>query len=198
MAKSPRDALGMWSTPCGKRNAICKRRVTHAAWCKVERVLARETASPRKNVASVLGLPINCPGRTSRIRRWPRIVCGFGVPKRKGDCIRKRKCFSWQGSVLRKSANTVHASLPTRFLASMACPSCTAFCECSPIQSGVFRIKHNYRHETDGAQVERSKSAKTPRYGSETYLKRSRSMRAGLKSSFCLTYPLRGVQRHST
>ena len=93
----------------------------------------------------------------------------------------------------RSCGNRKHCAcvLPTRFLASMACPSCTAFCECSPIQSGVFRIKHNYRHETDGAQVERSKSAKTPRYGSEIYLKRSRSMRAGLKSSLPTT-PLAG------
>jgi len=60
------------------------------------------------------------------------------------------------------------------------CPSCTAFRECSPIQSGVFQIKQNYRHETDGAQVERSKVAKALCKESERYLKRLRSMRAGL------------------
>jgi hypothetical protein len=63
------------------------------------------------------------------------------------------------------------------------CPSCKAFCDCNPILFGVAQIKHNYRHETDGAQVERSKVAKALCKESERYLKQSRSMRAGLKNS---------------
>lgn len=137
------------------------------------------------------------------IRRWPRMVCGIGVlPK---GCIQQRRRFPWQGSVLQQTLQTrcVSAFCPTRFLVPVACPSCMAFCECSLIKSGVFRIKHNYRHETDGAQVERSKGAKTPRYGSEISLKRSRSIWAGLSKETlpvwacvpCLCLLPRGVPR---